>query len=51
MTLLEKEALAEKNFNKIKEKVLARQGVSKYESNKDFIESNLVAHEDNKMGP
>jgi len=51
MTIFEREAMAEKNFNKIKERILARQGINKYDLNKDFIESNIVAHEDQKMGP
>ena len=51
MTLDEKEALAEKNFKIIKDRVLARQGKRAETSNKDFVESNIVAHEDKTMGP
>lgn len=30
---------------------MARAGASKHEPVKDFVESNLVAHEENRMGP
>ena len=49
LTMEEREEQAEKNFLAIKERVLARQGSDKYHSNIDFVEQNIVAHEDEKM--
>ena len=44
VSLSDIEAQAEKNFNKIKERVLARNEViDRYETDKNFIQSNIVS--------